>query len=63
MLQIGKYVKQKGNYNAFIPDKFPPKGLTYYEPKIIKPLADANLLLGKLDGQEDISFGPHIPIL
>lgn len=50
MLQIGKYVKQKGNYNAFIPDKFPPKGLTYYEPKIIKLLADANLLLGKLDG-------------
>jgi len=49
MLQIGKYVKQKGNYNAFIPDKFPPKGFTYYEPKIIKLLADANLLLGKLD--------------
>ena len=50
MLQIGKYVKQKGNYNAFIPDKFPPKGLTYYKPKIIELLADANLLLGKLDG-------------
>jgi Fic family protein len=50
MLQIGKYVKQKGNYNAFIPDKFPPKGLTYYKPKIIELLADANFLLGKLDG-------------
>lgn len=50
MLQIGKYVKQEGNYNAFIPDKFPPKGLTYNEPKIIKLIADANLLLGKLDG-------------
>lgn len=50
MLQIGKYVKQKGNYNAFIPDKFPPKGLTNYKPKIIELLADANLLLGKLDG-------------
>ncbi len=50
MIQIGKYVQQKGNYNAFIPDKFPPKGLTYNEPKIIKLLADANLLLGKLDG-------------
>lgn len=50
MIQIGKYVKQKGNYNAFIPDKFPPKGIAYNEPKIIKPIADANLLLGKLDG-------------
>jgi Fic family protein len=50
MLLVGKYVKQKGNYNAFIPDKFPPKGLTYYKPKIIELLADANLLLGKLDG-------------
>lgn len=50
MVHIGKYIKQKGNYNAFIPDKFPPKDLVYNEPKIIKPLADANLLLGKLDG-------------
>jgi len=50
MIQIGKYVKQKGNYNAFIPEKFPPKGLTYNQPRIIKLLADANLLLGKLDG-------------
>lgn len=50
MIQIGKYVLQKGNYVAFIPDKFPPKGLTYYEPKIIKLITDANLLLGKLDG-------------
>jgi len=50
MIQIGKYVKQKGNYTAFIPEKFPPKGLTFNQPKIIKLLADANLLLGKLDG-------------
>lgn len=50
MIQIGKYVKQKGNYNAFIPDKFPPKELSYNEHKIIKLLSDANLLLGRLDG-------------
>ncbi|MFW6140747.1 MAG: Fic family protein [Acidobacteriota bacterium] len=50
MIQIGKYVKQKGNYTAFLPEKFPPKGLTYNQPKIIKLLADANLLIGKLDG-------------
>jgi len=50
MVQIGKYVKQKGDYSAFIPDKFPPKDSTYNEPKIIKPLANANLFLGRLDG-------------
>lgn len=50
MEQIGKYVKQKGNYSAFIPDKFPPKDFTYNNPKIITPLAEANLFLGKLDG-------------
>lgn len=50
MIQIGRYVKQKGNYNAFIPDKFPPKDSSYNEHKIIKPLTDANLFLGKLDG-------------
>ena len=50
MVQIGKYVQQKGNYKAFIPDKFPPKGLIYNDPKIIELLAKANLSLGKLDG-------------
>jgi len=50
MITIGRYIKQKGNYKAFIPEKFPPKGLVFHEPKIIKLLSDANLLLGKLDG-------------
>jgi len=50
MVTIGKYVQQKGGYNAFIPEKFPPTELSLNEPKIIKLLADANLQLGKLDG-------------
>ncbi|MBN1271915.1 MAG: Fic family protein [Candidatus Aminicenantes bacterium] len=50
MIQIGKYVKQKGNYYAFVPETFPPKGIAYNEPNVVKLLADANLLLGKLDG-------------
>jgi len=41
MVHIGRDIKQKGNYNAFIPDKFPPKNLIYNEPKIIKLLAAA----------------------
>jgi hypothetical protein len=52
MITIGRYIQQKGNYKAFIPEKFPPKGLFFHEPKIIKLLSDANLLLGKLDKGE-----------
>lgn len=50
MVTLGKCVQQKGGYKAFVPDEFPPKGLFFNEPKIIKILSDANLLLGKLDG-------------
>jgi len=50
MITIGRYIQQKGNYRAFIPGQFPPKGLPYNELKIIKLLSEANLLLGNLDG-------------
>jgi len=50
MITIGKYVQQKGNFKAFIPGQFPPQGLSFNEPKIIKLLSEANLLLGRLDG-------------
>lgn len=50
MLAIGKYIQQKGGYKAFLPNAFPPQGLSFEEPKIIKLLSDADLLLGKLDG-------------
>lgn len=50
MVNIGKNIQQRGNYKAFIPEQFPPKGLTFNEPKIIKLLSEADLLLGKLDG-------------
>ncbi len=49
-MTIGKYVQQKAGYKAFIPEKFPPKGLALNDPKIVKLLANANLQLGKLDG-------------
>jgi len=47
---IGKYISQIGGYKAFVPDKFPPVQLSYDKPEIISLLAQANLLLGKLDG-------------
>lgn len=60
MITIGRYIQQKGNFKAFIPGEFPPKGLSFNEPKIIRFLSEANLLLGKLDGMAkllpDIDF-------
>jgi len=50
MITIGRNIQQKGGFKAFIPEQFPPKGLKFNTPKIIKFLSEANLLLGKLDG-------------
>lgn len=50
MITIGRYIQQKGNFRAFVPERFPPKGLSYNEPQLMKLLSDADLLLGKLDG-------------
>lgn len=50
MVTIGRYIQQKGNFKAFIPGQFSPKGLIFNTPKIIKLLSEANLLLGRLDG-------------
>ena len=60
MVTIGKYIQQKGNFKAFIPERFPPRGLVFNEPQTIKLLSEANLLLGQLDGMArllpDIDF-------
>ena len=50
MITIGRYIQQKGNFKAFIPEPFPPKGLSYNNAQTIRLLSEANLLVGKLDG-------------
>jgi len=50
MITIGRYIQQKGNFKAFIPERFPPKRMSYNEPQLMKLLSDADLSLGKLDG-------------
>jgi len=49
-INIGKYIKQIKGYKAFIPEKFPPKNLSFQGEKLIKLLSTSSLLLGKLDG-------------
>jgi len=50
MVTIGRYIQQKGNFKAFIPGPFPPKGLFFNNPQTIRLLSEASLLLGRLDG-------------
>ncbi len=47
---IGKIIKQPEGYNAFIPDKFPNEKLLDFQPDIIAKAANAERLIGKLDG-------------
>jgi len=49
-IEIGKNVRQKEGFNAFIPNPFPPKGGFEFAPQIYKKNDQAVRLLGKLDG-------------
>jgi len=50
MIQIGKKIKQKEGFSAFIPNPFPPKGGFNFSIEIQKKNDTATRLLGKLDG-------------
>ena len=47
---IGKFIKQKTGYNAFIPDKFPPNDEIVLSDLTNRLNTEASLSLGKLDG-------------
>lgn len=49
-MKIGKLIKQPTGYNAFIPDKFPPREHTNLGTKTQQLHAKASLMIGKLDG-------------
>lgn len=49
-IKIGKKVKQKNGFLAFIPNPFPPKGIFDLPQKILLKTAEADRLIGKLDG-------------
>ena len=48
--EIGKIIKQKEGFPAFVPNPFPSKGLFDTPQKILLKTAEANRLIGKLDG-------------
>lgn len=49
-IEIGKTVKQKEGFPAFIPNPFPPEGLFVLPQSILIKAAEADRLVGKLDG-------------
>ncbi len=49
-MKIGKILKQKDGYKAFIPSKFPPDNILDLPQNLILKHSNAERLLGKLDG-------------
>ncbi|MFA6436807.1 MAG: Fic family protein [Candidatus Paceibacterota bacterium] len=49
-IEIGKNIKQKEGYSAFTPSFFPPERIFDVSPAIFIKAAEADRLIGKLDG-------------
>ena len=56
----GRKVRVQSGYTAYVPDPLPPK-LTW-EPRLLKTLSDADLLLGRLAGEGWGLPNPHLLI-
>ncbi len=50
MTIIGRAISQPGGYKAFVPEPFPPLGLSIVDSELIQLSDKATLRLGKLDG-------------
>jgi len=49
-IEIGKVIKQKEGYAVFVPNPFPPEGIFELPREILIKAAEADRLVGKLDG-------------
>src|SRR3989344_1445165 len=62
--EIGKNIKQAAGFSAFVPNTFPPKGLFELPQSILIKAAEADRLVGKLDGithtLPDVDFFLHM---
>jgi len=63
-IEIGKTVMQREGFSAFIPNPFPPEGLFDLPQSILIKAAEADRLVGKLDGithtLPDVDFFLHM---
>jgi Fic family protein len=49
-IEIGKNIRQPDGFDAFVLNPFPPKGVFDMPPKMLVKIAEADRLVGKLDG-------------
>jgi Fic family protein len=63
-IEIGKNIKQREGFSAFVPNPFPPNGIFDLSTKILIKAAEADRLIGKLDGithtLPDLEFFLHM---
>lgn len=63
-IEIGKNTKQKEGFSAFVPAPFPPSGIFELPQRILIKAAEADRLVGKLDGithtLPDVDFFLHM---
>jgi Fic family protein len=63
-VEIGKTIRQKDGFSALVPNPFPPNGLFEVPQKILLKTAEADRLVGKLDGithtLPDVDFFLHM---
>lgn len=52
-IEIGKSQKQKEGFSSFIPNQFPPEGIFSLSQRTLIKAAEADRLVGKLDGITD----------
>ena len=63
-IEIGKNIKQSEGFSAFVPAPYPPAGLFDIPTSILIKAAEADRLIGKLDGithtLPDLEFFLHM---
>ncbi|MSU56090.1 MAG: Fic family protein [Candidatus Taylorbacteria bacterium] len=63
-IEIGRNIKQPEGFSAFVPSPFPPRGLFELSQNLLIKAAEADRLIGKLDGithtLPDVDFFLHM---
>src|SRR5574338_304564 len=59
-MRSGRYVKQAGDYRAFIPAPLPPDPPIAMDTELARLLSDADRALGRLDGVSSVLPNPNL---
>ncbi|MEK6530005.1 MAG: Fic/DOC family N-terminal domain-containing protein, partial [candidate division NC10 bacterium] len=56
----GRHIRCPGGYAAFVPDPLPPE--LSWTPELVRPLSDADRMIGRLAGEVGRLPNPHLLI-